>query len=733
MTQDREKLVRVAEHLAEVKENVAASIEKANDFSKGNAFRMKQMLEGTDGYNADAKEFPGIFVKKNAGANIPKVKVITEETRTEYQSLLMTPPEISEALRSKGIHAIRMMEERSLMVEDPGNRTMAHGRTIRSKKELAAAVERSSIQEILAADARYLTAYQAEKEVFDYVKTSFAEGTWVPTHMTLAGEKKVPPEFTLDPTTDSRMNALWQVGMTAKRLGASTEEFLQNPGLFLINDLQRKLTENGLSSMTDPGDDFITSLGKLYAKGKEMVHGEELKTKVLGGLTAEEYVEKAIGNLYLLEEDPERRRNLAAYTKKISQVLDAAIERENAECTCIYQMMRSGIRVNKKSAEALREGLKSALFTGSAIGKEHLPVTYTNGEGVLEDRPIPKYKELLARKNAYAELTAIYKKNLPNAQKMDRKDMRLLIQETMLDYLMAHPEDREKKEYKNLEKLALNADVEMQIPQPADAAEQEKRPKAKYEHWKQDFAAELRNLDNAAVRRDQDVNRDVLRLQREAENAARGRNANRTLAWERMGQIEEMIQARQNELLTAWQKKEITDSYFRARYDDLHEVLLNPGKKLKNPPKFTDKRNAEQYAEDLKLINNRVSYSFGDKYLKSIDSFKEWKRKQWDSERAVIDNYTEADWKNQYRTELFNEAKRRGTPNWVKEKHGEAAASIQVRRQQREQELAANNNAAQNAQAPQNNAAQHHQAPQNNAAQHHQGAHHGPGHGPGMS
>ena len=63
--------------------------------------------------------------------------------------------------------------------------------------------------------------------------------------------------------------------------------------------------------MTDPGDDFITSFGKLYAKGKEMVHGEELKTKVLGGLTAEEYVEKAIGNLYLLEEDPERRRNLA--------------------------------------------------------------------------------------------------------------------------------------------------------------------------------------------------------------------------------------------------------------------------------------------------------------------------------------------------------------------------------------------------------------------------------------
>ncbi len=93
-----------------------------------------------------------------------------------------------------------------------------------------------------------------------------------------------------------------------------------------------------------------------------------------------------------------------------------------------------------------------------------------------------------------------------------------------------------------------------------------------------------------------------------------------------------------------------------------------------------------------------------------------------DSERAVIDNYTEADWKNQYRTELFNEAKRRGTPNWVKEKHGEAAASIQVRRQQRDQEMAANNNAAQNAQAP-----------QNNAAQHHQGAHHAPGHGPGMS
>ena len=85
----------------------------------------------------------------------------------------------------------------------------------------------------------------------------------------------------------------------------------------------------------------------------------------------------------------------------------------------------------------------------------------------------------------------------------------------MLDYLMAHPEDRDKKEYKNLEKLALNADVEMRIPQPANGAEQEKRPKTKYEHWKHDFAEELRNLENAAVRRDQDVNRDILRLQRD--------------------------------------------------------------------------------------------------------------------------------------------------------------------------------------------------------------------------
>ena len=85
----------------------------------------------------------------------------------------------------------------------------------------------------------------------------------------------------------------------------------------------------------------------------------------------------------------------------------------------------------------------------------------------------------------------------------------------MLDYLMAHPEDRDKKEYKNLEKLALNADVEMRIQQPANGAEQEKRPKTKYEHWKHDFAEELRNLENAAVRRDQDVNRDILRQQRD--------------------------------------------------------------------------------------------------------------------------------------------------------------------------------------------------------------------------
>ena len=723
---DRSKMREVADHLTEADEKAVASITRANDPSKGNAVRMENLLRGSAGYNEDEKEFSGILEKRKVGTGVPEVKVITEETKAAYRRLLDNPPEISDALRTKGLSVIQMMQERSMLEESLDGKNMAHGRTVRGRTRLASAVERSPMQGIREADDLYLAAYEAEKEVFDHIKNSFAADTWVPKNMTLTGEKKVPPAFILDPVTDSRMNALWQVGMTAKRLGVSAEEFIQNPGRHLMQDLQTKLAENGLSSMTEPGDDFITSVEKLYSRGRELSQGGGLKGKVLGGLSGEEYVEKAIGNLLLMEEDPERRKGLAAYTKKLGQAVDAAVERENAACICLYQMVGSGSRVDRKSGLALWEGLKSAFLSGGAIGKEHLPISYTNNEGLEEARPV-KYQELLARKNAYAELTAIYKKTLPGAKASGRRDMKLIVQETMLDYLMAHPEDRDKKEYKSLEKLALNADTEMQVPQPRNEAERGRRPKTRYNQWKQDLAAELRNLENAAVGRDREVNQEVLRLQQEAEAAARGRHPNRTLAWEKMEQIETRVQERQAQLLTAWQRKEITDSYFRARFDDLNEVLKNPGRKLKNPPKFTDQRKAEQYAEDMKLISNRVCYTFGEGYLKSFDSFKEWKKKQWDSDPDVLAGYSTAEWKNRYREELYNASKRRGTPNWIKEKRAEAQASIQVRRQRRQQELAPQNNAAQNNQAQNNNAVQ------NNGAQNNAGAGPAPGHrrGPG--
>lgn len=712
--EDLAVLRQAADHLAEPKEKVAAYLGKVKDPAEGNAVRMENMLRGSEGYDAEAKSFSGLLTKKRTGAGMPSVQVVTENTREAVQDLLWNPPALSDELRNAGLHAIEMMEERSMLEETPGSRTLAHGRTARHRTELAAAVENGVMQDIKEADRRYSQALANEEEVFNYIRDTFPADSWVPKDMNLTGNKNVPPKFSLDTVTDSRMNGLWEVGMTARKLGISTADFINNPGLYLMRDIQMKLSEKGLSAMTKPGDDFAASVEKLYTGGRSIVNSGSLRKNVLGGLTGEEYVEKAIGNLYLMESDPERRKGLAAYTKKIGQLIEAAVVRENVECMCLYKIMCTSSTADKKQIQELRDGLKAAFFSGGRIGKEHLPVPYTIGDGVERQRPV-KYQTLLARRNAYAELTAIYKKNLPGARESKRNDVKLMIQETLLDYLKAHPEDRDKKEYKNLEKLALSADTDLGIAAPRNEAELEKTPKAGYNRWKQEFASELRNLENAVVRDDQEVNRSILDLQHQAEAAARGRNRNLVLAGEKMEQIETVIQNRQEQLLVAWQRKEITEHYFRTRYDQLHEVLMNPGRRLPNPPKFTDKRNAERYASDMAMINNRISCCFGNGRFRNMESFREWTMSQPGVNREDYAQLTPDVWKHLYRLELFNHNSRKGAPDWMTQKQTEAANSIQIRKVQREQHRAAAMNAAANHAAPQ----------QHNAGRH------GPAHNPG--
>ena len=665
--EDSRLLERVSADLEEIKPVVKESLVKINNKKYGDFLREENVLRSIPGYSGADKEFSGLLQKKEYPGSRLSVRVMTENGREEVRRILSEAPQISGGLLEKGIGTIRMMEERNML--DPedempdGSRIFSHHQSAKAKAQLAAEVSRANLAGIRQAEEKYRLAHENEKAVFDHVKNNFTEDSGIPYGMDSLPERSVASEFSTDPATDSRMNALYKVGITAKKLNIPVEEYIKNPGQYLLIDVQQKLSQKGFDSKTKPGDDFATSMQKLYSEGQRLSARDNMKRLVLDSRDGETFVKEAIGNLYSLETDPAKKKEMLGYQKKLGQLIDAAVERENAACVCIYHTLKPGTEADEKSVQALKDGLKLAFLQGGGIRKEHLTVPYTDAAGEETERPAD-YREMLSKPNAYAELTQLYRSNLKAVKNTGLNDTKLIVQEALLDYLAAHPEDRAKKEYKDLEKLAFAAERDLGITPPANAAEATKRPKARYEQRKNEFDTELRDLENAVVRADMEINNKIQRLQRQVNDEINGEKPDKNASWDKIEQIEALVQVRQIQLIDQWQKHEITDSYFRTRYDDLQELLINPGARAKNPPKFTDKNNPEQYARDLALVNNRLDYSLGNRKYKSL----------------------------------------KGIPDWVTERKAAAGQSIGQRRAQRaaaqnqvvDQNMAVNNNAPNN-------------------------------------
>ena len=702
--EDRLLLDRVSGYLAETKPEVKDSLARANDRGNGDFLREEGMLRSIPGYDPESHGFSGLLQKKEAAGSHLPVQVVPEKFSDNARAVLANPPQPSDDLLGKGVQVIQMMEHYQMLEpgdEMPyGSKVYSHHKTAKARMDLIRAVDRANVNEIRQKAEAYRLAFEKEKTIFDHLKATMGEETGVPSGMDSLRERSVDPAFSQDVVTDSRMNALYKVGITAKKLNVPILDYVKDPGRYLKNAVQQRIAEVGFAAQTKPEDDFATAMKKLYTSGERFFRRRNLKNQVLESADGQTYVKEAIGNLYRMETDPERRKAMLGYQRQLGQLIDAAVERENAACISVYHTLRPGTEADAKAQRALMEGLKLAFLQGEGIKKEHLNIAYTNADGEEIPRPAD-YRERLSQPNDYARLTQLYRRNLENARKTDLTETKLILQETLLDYLLAHPEDKGTREYRNLEKLAFDADRDLGIAPPRNAEEAAKRPRARFERRKREFETELRNLENAAVRADLEVNRNLQTLQRQADAALRGRHPNRNEAWDRIRQIEEAVQARQEQLMTAWQKHEITDSYFRTRYNDLHELLLQPGGRVKTPPKFTDRRNAAQYAEDLALINNRLDYSFGKRSFKNLESYKESRRNRPDADPAAYANTTDDDWKAMYRVDLYSTTRQKGTPGWIRTKQAEAAESIRIRGEQR----AAANNQANHAAA--NNQANH--------------------------
>ena len=682
---DREMLEGLNSDLAEVKTEIVDKFCEANSISYSSYLQEEGMLRHSEGFDPATRSFGGMLETRKVSDDDLEIQVIRQDNRDTIKKLMDEPPQMTGATSEIALSILYQMEYynmfRSGSNMEEGHKIYSHMGTALGRQNLKAAVESGDIDRIREARNAYQEAYEKESLVFQTVKEAFGPDAGIPDNMDTVREPLVPPEFSLDPTTDSRMNGLFLVGTAAKKMGASLKDYVTNPGKVIMHDIKTKLKANGFSSMVPKGTNFVDSINILYDKGADEAHDQKIYGKVFGnGLSPDLYLTRAMGGLITLETDPAKKKDLFAYQRKIGMLADAAATREVAYSTCIYRMLNAEVNTDEKDLNRLKEGLKRAYLEGTGIRKDHLPLAYTGEDGVEKERPA-KYEDILSQKDQYNKLKDLYKKNLESAKGSNMDAPKLIIQETMFDYLMAHPEDRNKKEYKELEKLAMNADRQMGLTQPEDPAEREKMPKAVYLKWKQDLKTEMRNMENALRTADMEVNRNIRDLQNSAQAGLRKPNPDRKNVWDKMEEIETMVQNRQKELLESWHKREITDSYFMTRYNDLQEVLRSPFKEPKNPPKLTDEKNPALYEKDMSRINRRINFNFGNGRFKSLESFKEWKLSQPDINRNLFAAFPEVEWKILYNSELYRSSiAQKGTPGWVQQKQAQAKTIIQKHR-----------------------------------------------------
>ena len=631
-----------------------------------------------------------------------EIQYVPADRKQMLADIVNHPPRMSHDSYSKSMFVLSMMDNNHLLEADgmleEGGKLYSHKKSAACLANLKSAVERRNLEEIRQAEKDYQDAMRLENQMFYYV-SKIDKKAGIPDNLDTIRNKAIPAQFAYDMVTDSRMNGLYLVGVAAKSMGVSVMEYVENPGRTILQSIRDKMKPHGFDSVEQVGMPFTEAVELLYEHGRSVEKDDTLQTAAFGSvMSGESYVKRAIGGLYTLETDPETQKELLTYQKKIAQLADSAVAREMAYTTCIYRMMKPDTLADQKSVNRLKEGLKMAFLEGTRIRKDHLPLTMTGADGVERERQT-SYHDILKQKDLYEKLTNMYKGNLQSARNTELLLTKEIIQETLFDYLKAHPEDQNKSQYKALEKLALGSDRDLQMATPATEAERAATPKARYLQWKQDFRNEMQTMEQTLRNADLEMNNRYARLQQNFDQAMAKNPPNLEDAWKHMDALQKTVMDRQKELVESWYKRETTNSYFTKRYKDLQAMLKNPYLNPINPPKLVSADPAQREA-DLTRINRVVRYNFGTGRFTSMDKFREWKLSQPGEDRVQMEQATDLQWKQMYRSELYQSAKHSTTiPQWMTDMQNEAEARVRRNAAKKARQLASARN-AQNARGP---------------------------------
>ncbi|MBQ8116926.1 MAG: hypothetical protein IJ147_02515 [Lachnospiraceae bacterium] len=596
--------------------------------------------------------------------------VIKPEKEQMVDQLLQDPPEISEDVAVNAAGIIHRMEEYGFItgqsIAEQGTKVYGYEKLLAAKKELQKAVEDGDLEKIAEANEAYEKVHAQVQEIHDMIRKAFPGETFVPGNVDTIrtfGKDAIPVEFSGDYLTDSKFNGLFQVGEYAKRLGVSIEDYLKNPGKCMYESFQKIIAEKGVESITKDHKNFMESFNDLMEKEEEGLSNNFMKATTGGevGLA----VGRGLQGVFLLESDPHKREEMMRYQQHVIQLVNVLINKEVNEMKFYndaFTQIAFGRNMEPELVARMKNGLKAAFLEGGPITKKHLPYVHTDEKGVRISDPL-NYQGLLSQKDQYANLTKQYTEILADAKNCEYSMVKTLIQEAMLDYLMAHPEDRERKEYKDLEQLALGAVKDLEIS-AGEASVNENR----YHKWQTAIEAEQKSLAQRELDDDNLFRKEYMAKQAKLTKlikleSKKSRSSGSLKPIEESKEVRElkeelreMIDERMQQLADGYRAKEVTETYLVARYEQLTALRDDLTKNIKKEslPEFVSTVDPEQRKADLQMINERVQNRAYEGHLKSLEAYISFRLEQEPNlERGDLSN---EEWREAYNSAIRTDA-----------------------------------------------------------------------------
>ena len=602
-----------------------------------------------------------------------KEEMVNPEKRDAIKNMRENPTIASAKTRRDIAVIVGLMEEFGMIPAD-GNipfeqgdfKTYGYHKLGQSRNAMYEAVQRGNIEEIKHCKEAYDLDKRNMKYIFDVIKEKFPDIKETPGNIESTRTPGVPLEFSKDPRTESVMNGLFLLGCQAKRCGISVSDFLKNPidASFKLN--QKEIKKRDIMAQVSTEPTVADAVNKMYIsvnggnpkyKGYE---GADFEREVYNGpYSAIGYI-RPVEVIFCLEQDQQVKDDMYREFRVMDKTLCARTNAESRNFMLFYNTAFD--EMGKEFDNRFKEGIKAALIEGG-LSKRHLPTTKTDEYGIKQEDNF-KYISSLNLKERYQHLMDEFNRSLPTVNKMvgGRNLMKEALEESMFDYLKAHPEDMERREYKALEKLALSAGKKMnhQSTQAAD-----------YLQYKSNFNDKVKDLQNQLKKKEEDFKKEIVELQKQLLrennqlNRAIRNHQNTEEIRNNIDQLQKKVKdtadRRLLEMMLDYKRQKITQSYMKERFAQLNALKQNPrNTDYLRIPEFISNNPADRM-KDCKLISNIVNKKIWPDVIpemperfKDVKSYQNYRLHQDESRTVSVTNeLSPEEWKNAYQNDFL--------------------------------------------------------------------------------